>query len=110
MKIRRQAMYAHSDVDNFLWWFKKYGLLLHKNVTMGYNTIDEFAEAIVKAGGGQELIKDSLLSIHEQGYNKGYTDCTSDFRKAKQSRRKVATEAFKKVMDTIDDVMRSKWL
>ena len=77
---------------------------------MGYNTLDEFAEAIVNAGGGKELIRQSLHAIHERGYNKGYSDCTMDIRKAKASRRKVASDAFKKVLDTIDDVMRSKWL
>lgn len=102
--------FQHPSVDNFIWWFKKYGLLLHQNTNMGYNKIEEFAEAIVKAGGGKELIADSLRSVHELGYTRGYSACTNDFRKAKQSRRKVASEAFKKVMDTIDDVMRSKWL
>lgn len=77
---------------------------------MGYNTLDEFAEAVVKAGGGKDLILKSLRAVHSQGYNKGYGDCTTDIRKGKQSRKKVADDAFKREMDIIDDVMRAKWL
>lgn len=76
---------------------------------MAYNTIGEFAKAIVKAGGGKELIAKSLRALHKQGYEKGYSDCTNDIRKAKQSRKKVSSDDFKVEMDTIDDVMKSKW-
>lgn len=76
---------------------------------MGYNTLDEFAEAIVKAGGGKQLILKSLMAVHEQGYNSGYSDCANDVRKAKQSRKAVASRAFKREMDIIDDVMKDKW-
>lgn len=76
---------------------------------MSYKTLEEFAEAIVKAGGGKELILMSLKKVHAQGYNNGYMDCTYDMRKARQSKKKVAANAFKGEMDAIDDVMKSKW-
>jgi hypothetical protein len=76
---------------------------------MGYNTLDDMATAIVKAGGGKELIVKAFESVHSQGYTKGYDDCIKDIRKAKQSRKKVTDEAFKGEIDTIDDVMKSKW-
>ena len=102
-------MSDHSSVENIIWQGTGYTLILPKNTTMGYNTLDEFAEAIVKAGGGKELILKSLRAVHSQGYSAGYGDCTNDIRKAKQSKRKVTDDAFKDEMDKIDDVMKDKW-
>jgi hypothetical protein len=48
--------------------------------------------------------------VHDQGYNSGYEACALDMKKAKQSRKRVADKAFKKEMEIIDDVMKSKWL
>jgi hypothetical protein len=77
---------------------------------MGYATLDEFATAIIKAGGGKGLIIKALKAVHDQGYNSGYEACALDMKKAKQSRKRVADKAFKKEMEIIDDVMKSKWL
>ena len=105
-----RALSDHTDVDNVICRYKRKVVLLKKINDMSYKSVDEFAEAIVKSGGGKQLILKSLKAVHKQGYESGYQDCTNDIRKAKQAMKTTASKAFKGEMDTIDDVMKGKWL
>lgn len=99
----------HSDVHKLFWGFGFFTLILKKITDMGYETLSEMADAIIKAGGGKALIISAMRSVHGQGYESGYKACTYDLRRARQSQDAVARRAFSREMDIVDDVMKSKW-
>jgi len=82
---------------------------LKKITDMGYKTLSEVADAIIKAGGGKALIISAMKDVHGQGYESGYKACTSDLRKVRRAQEAVARRAFSSEMDIVDDVMKSKW-
>ena len=76
---------------------------------MRNKTCEDAADAIIAAGGGKELIVNTLRSAIEQAWGRGYRARVADSRKAKSAQQRVKDEAFKKEMDIVDDVIRSKW-
>jgi hypothetical protein len=71
---------------------------------MRNKTCEDAADAVVKAGGGRDLIISTIRSVFGQGYNRGYTAKGSDIKKATASKRAARNISFKKELDQIEDV------
>ncbi|KKM19435.1 hypothetical protein LCGC14_1655710 [marine sediment metagenome] len=76
---------------------------------MSIKTCETTADDIIAAGGGHNLIVAALRSLGEQMYNRGYRACTLDHKKRRDSKRVAMDKSFRKELDIIDDVLKSKW-
>lgn len=76
---------------------------------MANRTCESVAESIVLAGGGKELIMQTMQDIFAQAYNRGYKACNNDHLKARAARKRSTSAGFKKEKDQIDDVKAGKW-
>lgn len=80
-----------------------------KPIDMKNKTCEDAADAIVANGAGKNIIIQTLKAVFNQGYSRGYTARLSDFRRGREAKRKAMDQSFKAEMDTIDDVIKSKW-
>lgn len=76
---------------------------------MENKTLQDAVDLIISNGCNKDLIVGTLRSIFEQGYRRGYMANTSDSVKARAAMARAKDKNFKKEIDMIDDVIKSKW-
>lgn len=76
---------------------------------MKNRTCEDAADTIIRAGSGKGLIVNTLRSVFEHAYNRGYRAMGLDIKRATAAKKKALDTAFKKELDQIDDVRIAKW-